>query len=168
MVPMDAEGRFISPGLPPGLYRIEFSGFLGWSRRVVSAGRDMDADQPLDLGTDDLTDIVVRMSATTSLTSISGKVLAPDGKPREGSRVILFPQDPNIRMWGGSTRTQVSRIDRAGTFRIQNVPPGEYLITAVKDEMPELWRASAYLDSLAPRAMRVRVELGAPTIVELK
>lgn len=66
---------------------------------------------------------------------IAGQVLGPDGRPAAGALVAVISAD------GSSIPAGRARSGPDGRFRIENVPPGEYGITATTEDI-----TSAYLD----------------------
>ena len=56
------------------------------------------------------------------------------------------------------------RADRNGAFTVADLPAGEYLVAAVReDTMPESWTDPVFLRTLAASAASVRVTAGAAT-----
>ncbi len=100
---VDREGRFQTPGLPPGRYvlALPLAQLRGLHVRSVRVGQQEFAGLSMDLGSSDVGDVLI--SLTTHPASLSGKVFDRGGGPRHPATVCLFPA--NDRWWAdyGST-----------------------------------------------------------------
>jgi hypothetical protein len=69
--------------------------------------------------------------------SISGRVFAADGLPAAGTRVAALafePTDPANK--ASSAFVSLTQTDSAGNYRLQDVPPGNYYVTAGSVQLP--------------------------------
>jgi len=63
--------------------------------------------------------------AAVRLAKVSGLVISSDGKPFSGASVSLSPASRDFRGIGGPSGT---RTTRDGTFTLNSVPPGDYIL----------------------------------------
>jgi protocatechuate 3,4-dioxygenase beta subunit len=99
---------------------------------------------------------------TVKLLSISGLLLAADGKPAAQVKVHFRPQDPyssdaalNLRRWGFTT-------DAQGNFVIREVLPGSYLVSATAPEEEQYWteqRVEVVRDNLSGLVLQLKKDL---------
>lgn len=124
----------------------------GWSLARIEAGGVDVTDRPLDLRPgQQVAGITVVLS--NSLPTVSGNIV-DDTTQRPDGTVLLFPTDQT--RWhenGGSVRS--TRPDQSGTFKLDNVRPGEYFAIAV--ESVQQWQVydPEYLANLRSRATKV-------------
>ena len=78
-----------------------------------------------------------------------------------------FPEDARQRT-PYSRGIAAARPDQQGSFLVQGVPPGRYLITAVDYLEPGQERDTATLERLRPRAIAVTLGEGEARTVDLK
>ncbi len=168
---VDAQGRFETVGLPPGKYVLDPYAVIDNVRHAVTSvrvdGREV-LGPGLDVGTADLTDVVVTFSGRS--WDISGAVRDREGRPAPGARVIVFPRNPGDRHLAGfDTPQRVIHVaaDRSGVFHATGTFAGEFLAIAVAAP-PEFWMAPEYLETLVPRATPVRFELGQKRSIDLR
>jgi beta-lactamase regulating signal transducer with metallopeptidase domain len=168
---VDAQGRFETVGLPPGKYVLDPNARIDNAWHAVTSvrvdGREVLA-AGLDVGTADLTDVVVTFSGRT--WDVSGAVRDRDGRPVPGARVIVFPRNPADRHLPGAPvprRAIHVAADRAGVFHATGAFAGEHLAVAVAAP-PDFWMAPEYLETLVPRATPVRLELGQKRSIDLR
>ena len=133
----------------------------GWTLQAILLNGIDVTDTPLPFGRSDqsLSDVEVVLSQR--VTSINGRVTAR-GRPLAAS-ILLFAADrqawyPQSRFFG---RT-MSGAD--GSFRVEGLPPGEYLAAAV-DAPPGIrdddqWQDPDYLETLVARARRLTLVEG--------
>jgi protocatechuate 3,4-dioxygenase beta subunit len=132
---IDAEAQFTTPELPPGRYLVRMltPGLPEeWTlESFLVAGRNA-ADEPFELGTQDVNDIVI--TYTTRAGEISGTVQRPmtPGATDAGAVVVLMPADVRDRLASGARdRTQIVDVLANGGFRLPRLPAAEYLVAAV-------------------------------------
>jgi hypothetical protein len=160
----DAAGAFRTASLPPGKYRLRVSPIGSWQPKSATVdGRDL-LDEAVDLGTTDITDIVITFT-DRPLGTITGTVRTGQGAPDPTALVAIFPADPRLRtdFSGGARRLRLARTTAAGQYAIPGLPPGQYLIVAGGDELFETWLEPSALEALARRATRVDIGEGAQT-----
>jgi hypothetical protein len=161
---VDFDGALRTASLPPGKYRLRVSPLGSWQPKSASAeGRDI-LDETIDLGTTDVTDLVITFT-DRPLGTISGTVRAAQGAPDPEALVAIFPADPRLRtdLSGGSRRMRLARTTASGQYAIPGLPPGQYLIAAGGDELFDTWLEPSALQALSRRATRVDIAEGAQT-----
>jgi hypothetical protein len=164
MARLEADGGFVTAGLPPGQYLPNVMAGLSaaaWTRdwrleSITIGGRAVAA---IELGTTDLQD--VRLTYVDVPAILSGVVRDAAGSPVPGAFVHVFPADRTASVVGFPGVVRTLRSSRKGVFEAQ-IPSGEYLIVASVEPDADPDRVS-----LEPRATRVRVQLGARQSVEL-
>jgi hypothetical protein len=160
-------GTFATYGSPPGQYYARILGGIpGWSVESVRLGdRDL-LDLPIDLGTDHVAGVELRV--VQSQASISGTVNL-DAKPDGQATVLVFPEDK--RLWKAPdvapTRFRSVRASTKGRFRVDDLRPGRYFLVAVPDSRVEGWNTPEQLGVLEPLAISVQLERGGSQSVTL-
>jgi hypothetical protein len=164
---VEADRTFESVGLPAGPYVIgNFMGF-GFMEEFAATGRSVTiasvrvngADKygaALQLGTSDLTDVVVTI--TDKKTELTGTVTDAQGRPASPARAhFIFPAPR-------TTRHIV--VDLAGRFTTQ-INAGDYLVAAISS-VPDSSDTPEFLESLVPLATRVQIGFGEKRTVDLR
>jgi hypothetical protein len=173
---IEPDGTFRSIGLPPGEYVI--APLLSAPRfaeqwtivGLTSGGIDF-LGSPIRLTTADVSDVLITVS--TKAAELSGTVSRSRVSPTAAStRVIVFPRFERLRFYHAfvglsSRRVTQASVSLSGTFRAR-LPPGEYLVAAVSDEIPEFWMTVDYLAQLASWASPVRLGVGEKATVSLE
>ena len=143
-VTTDANGRYVFANLLPGDYKVSFTNPAGYEATVSDAGGDRAADSngtesavSLAQGQDDAT-----VDYGLVGTGVIGDRLfvdvnqngggAPDAgdKPLAGVKVTLTWTGP-----GGITRTYETVTDADGTYRFEDLLPGEYKVSVDPDSL---------------------------------
>jgi hypothetical protein len=162
----DGHGGFAVRNLMPGPYRLSVSGadWRGWHLDAIT---ESIVDEDGTVSTRDVTKTPLIVEAgrdtfgakvelSVEVPQITGVVDDDAGTPI-GSRVIVFPVDETTwRSWTGSlvdhAETQ-TRLD--GTFACEAIPPGDYLVVALRDGPAFI--NTAMLAALRPLATRLTV-----------
>ena len=167
--PVDATGKFATYGQTPGKYFIRVSSTPpGWFfTSAQSGGRDISMT-PLELGTDNVDDVVVLLTANP-LAEVSGTVVDGRGQPPQAALVFLFPADRQLWSTTGlSPRNfRTVEVSGAGKYSIGELPAGEYLI-AVSTTVGPSWRELKTLDALSRDAVRVSIAGSAKVVQALR
>jgi len=149
-------------GVLPGRYLLSYVESGGFSLEGAEwNGRDLLA-MPLEVdGSKDVTGVVIRLSSKR--IALTGSVQDANGAPATTGAVLTFPASPALwRNFGLSANLfRTSTIVSDGTFRVDRLVPGEYLIVAVPDEDRSKWLDAEFLAGVAGFATRIRVEPGA-------
>jgi hypothetical protein len=107
---MGADGRFSSPAIPPGRYRVSIAGADEYRLRRESEMLDIPAGAA----------VRVKLPISRGSGHVSGTVYR-DGQPIPGALVVLTP----------TNRAVESNSD--GSYEFRGLPPGEYALFAVPD-----------------------------------
>jgi hypothetical protein len=160
---------FSVDGVLPGRYLFGSSASGSFSVEAIEwRGRDILAI-PLEVESDkDVTGIVIRMSSKP--TTITGSVRDASGGPATSGAVLAFPASPALwRNFGLSALLfKTGTIVGNGTYRLDRLVPGDYLLAAVPDEDRAKWVDPDYLASIATSATRVRVTPGSSPTQDLR
>lgn len=167
---VEADGRFRTTGLPPGLYRLDLQlAFKGWMSRSVRVANVESLGLPVALGS---TDLEVSVVLTDRPNQLSGTVRDANGLIRHDVSVFAFPADK--RQWAGygmfvPGRMKSTRPDRDGRYVLSVLPVGEdYCVVAIAGDVPEAWTSPQVLERLAGLAMRIRIAAYASQEVPLQ
>jgi 5-hydroxyisourate hydrolase-like protein (transthyretin family) len=179
-VPIEFDSAPVAGGPPPSVHRddwtFEVSHQSGqrlirvstrspaWMLdRVTLDGRDI-TDTPIDFRKADVNDVEVVL--TSRVSAVEGHVSAPDGKPLAEYTVILFATDD--RKWTDRSRFLLSaRPAQDGRFRLQGVPPDDYLAVALPYVQGLEWTDPEFLAAVRDRATRVTVAEGETQTIAL-
>lgn len=145
---------------------IDTAGF--WLEAVELNGRDL-LTTPLEVdGSKDVSGVVVRL--TSKPISLSGAVTDASGAPAASGAVLTFPASPALwRNFGLSANLfKTSTVVASGTYRVDRLVPGDYLVVAVPDEDRSKWVDPDFLSKIAGQAIRVRVEPGSTVTQNLR
>ena len=165
--PADANeaGHFSATDVTPGQYVIRGVGPRGWTMKSVYVdGRDL-TDQALDVKAENIGGINVIF--TDRHSSLSGTIRDGRGNAVPDLTVILFPSDENLWL-PQSRRIVTARADAAGTYKLAQVPAGDYLAAVVDDVEPGEWFDPAFLEELKAQATRVKIGEGEQRTADLK
>jgi hypothetical protein len=115
-------------------------------KRLAYRGRDVGDDSEVELTAEPGARIDVVLTTRTSV--VTGGVTDGSGKPTIDYTAIVFPEDRERTRRGTYRRVQAARPDQQGRFRVEALPPGEYLAVAIPDvEIEDLYDAD-FLDGL--------------------
>lgn len=110
----DGRGRFEAPGLPEGEYRIEVTrpNYLPATLRLRLTAAGLDT--------------TVRL---IHCAVISGQVIDRQGQPVASATVFAMAKPADGKpLQRDFTTGHYARVDKAGNYRLYNLPPGQYLI----------------------------------------
>ena len=146
--------RIAVGGLPPG-----------WALKSVDAqGRDF-TDAPADFsGGEKYDDVVITL--TNRFPTLTGTTANGRGAPLD-AMVVVFAED--AAKWAEDSRmVRTTRSDKAGTFRMTAMPPGDYLAIALEYVLDGDWNDPQFLESLRDRATKVTLREGEPGTLALQ
>jgi hypothetical protein len=166
--PVRPDATFTSGGDRPGRYEVYGASASGWRVIGVTRGGEAFPDYTIELGADDLTDLVVTMSKTPS--RLSGTVLGVQDARDPDASVIIFPADTTVWREGilQSRRVQRAHASAAGAFEITLLPPGEYYVTAVNARLALEWQDPQFLERLIAGATKVSLADADDKVVTLR
>ena len=158
------DGSFSLTGVVgPALVRVLMAP-AGWKIKQIEVGGEDYAQKPLQTRSGGrITGVRIVMS--NKFPTVTGRITDDEGKPAEGS-VVLMPEDESS--WVDSGLLYRTRPDQNGLYRIDAVRPGEYLAVAL--DFVESWQLQdpEYLATLRDRATRVTLREAQPHQVNLK
>lgn len=155
------DGTFLIQGVGPGRYVLEASapggvGAVWMPRAVIHEGRDL-SDIIIEGPNVQLRDVAIMVS--DKRTEIAGVLQSASGQPATEFYVIAFSTDRAY--WrNGARRTRSARPATDGRFVFVDLPAGEYFIAALTDFDPLEWQTAAFLDEVAPSAIKVSLAEG--------
>ena len=164
-----ADGTFELSGVAPGRYQL-MAGSSGvdlkaWQLKSATAG-----------GSDVLDGLIEVFPGSSSIllityddrpTNLSGKLETPSGTPASDVVVIAFAAAREL--WGPYTRrVKAVRPGVDGSFSIQGLPAGDYVLAAVLDADPDDWQNPAFLEQLIPAGVPIKLVGGQPVVQSLR
>jgi hypothetical protein len=153
----EANGQFKTLGLLPGRYMIRLGGNLGaWSVESVSVGGRSLPDQPITIAGADVSGVVITLTDRTG--SISGSVRDGRGGGADpNAAVLVFPA--SSALWldtsANPRRLKSTRVSTRGTYQIDNLPAGDYIVVAIDDRFTADWQRPQRLEVLSRLGMHV-------------
>jgi hypothetical protein len=163
-----ADGKFTTLGDLPGRYFVNASALPGWNvRSITQAGKNV-ADDPIELTSRDVDDLVVTYIDTTA--KISGTIADAKGTPDAQADVIVFPADSDGWRRGefNIRRIQILTATKAGTFASRTLPAGQYYVVAADNSVTGEWTNPQFLQKLIAGATKVTIAEGDDKTVALK
>jgi uncharacterized protein (DUF2141 family) len=166
---VDASGAFNTYGIPAGKYFIRVPGAPPpWTlRSVTSEGRDV-SDVPLDVGAADITNVTVTF--TDRPAKLTGIVRGTGGNPDPGALVVVFPADgAQWKDFGlNPRRLRSARATKSGSYTFNLLPPGDYIVAAIKDDFGSTWQTPEMLETLSRLGSQVSIVEGDTRAQDLK
>jgi len=172
MVPpagVTAEGAFRIAAIGPAVYDLSITllsdAAKTWKiRSAVVEGRDL-----LDTGLTgpfvNLQDVVVTLSDRR--TEVAGALLSGANQPVNDYFVVAF--STNRAHWKpGARRSVFARPATNGRFVLADLPAGEYFIAALADLDPSEWQSAAFLEQVAPAAIKITIAEGEKKAQDLR
>jgi len=163
--PVGPDGRF-TLRLRPGTWRFSMWTPPGWMiKRLTFRGTAVDEDGPVEVTSEGgRLDVLL----TSQLTAVTGTVSDASGAPVVDYHAIVFPAERMDPPHGRRNRARLDTSDAQGRFRIEGLPPGDYLVAAVVDVEPNEAMADDTIESVRESATPVRVREGQTETVALK
>ena len=132
-------------------------------KTVYADGREI-TDQPLDIRS---STSGINVIFTDRVTALSGTVTGRSQPAPAGLTVIAFAADD--ARWHPSSRfIQAARTDKGGAYRLNALPPGDYLVAVVDDVEQGEWFDPAFLARLKDAAVKVRLDEGEKKTQDLR
>lgn len=151
----------------PGMTRVNLVGTPGgWSVKAVRY-RGVDViDTGLEVRAyEDVSDVEIEL--TNKVTDVSGAVTNSRGEPAKDYALVVFASDR--QKWPGPTRyTRTARPDQNGRFKVNGLPPGDYLAVAVEYIEPGSWGDPDILERLRPKAASFSLREGETKAIDLR
>lgn len=168
---IERDGSFVATGLAPGSYRLAVTTSSNaasppiFLKSAVFGGQDV-LDTMLDLrsGRDFIGGVLTFTQRTADIT---GRVVDAQGAPGTDYVLVAFSADPSY--WGPmSRRIQQVRPARDGSFAFVNLPPGDYLISAVTEIEQGQCFDPDFLRLLLPGATKLTLAEGEKKVQDLR
>ena len=156
------DDTFTINGLGAGEYVIRILGLS--PRQAVESITATNADyttRPFDAGAgQDFNDVVITF--TDRIASLGGSVQLESRGDQRLMTVIAFPasRDQWTRYGFQPTRFKTVPVSNAGTYQIDNLPAGSYLLVAVESSQAKRWQDASFLDAASQVATRVTIGWG--------
>jgi hypothetical protein len=162
---VDAAGRFTFSGVAPGHYRLTAPRIGAWEPQgAILNGHDL-FDEPIDVGASDVPGLTITFSDRPA--ELTGSIQDAAGHPAPEYFIIAFAADE--RYWTPqSRRVRETRPGSDGRFRFPSLVPGDYLVAAVTDVEPFEWFDPAFLNSLRPAGIAVKVGEGEKKVQDFR
>jgi hypothetical protein len=161
----DGAGAFAISGLNEGAFFFNLSSPGGLTiQSITIRNREMNGDPITVRAGENIED--VRVALTVRPPLLTGSVRNQAG---ESLYVLAFPV--NDKMWQqyglNPARMRTVPVSTAGTFRVDDLPAGDYLVAAVDAYHRNDWRDPQLLRKLAPRSKHVSLTWGGTQAVDL-
>jgi hypothetical protein len=138
----------------------------GWFIKSVMRGDTDVTDQPIVFkGSEVIDNLVVVLSREK--TVLSGRATDSSGKPALDYTAIVFAEDSTRWEWW-SRFVGTARPDAVGSFEIEGLPPGKYLVAAVDHIENNRWRDKGFLERLRATATPLTLDPDQKASVSLK
>jgi len=159
-----ADDKFDLTGLVPGNWTFSLNGAGSlWLRSAIADGRDA-ADVPLQITDSDIRGMTVTLASAGA--QLSGALQTWDKEPATDFTIVVLTTDRGL--WrSAARRIRSTRPATDGQFHIDNLPSGEYFIAALTDAEPDDLADPAFLESLAPSAIKLTLGEGERRIQNL-
>ena len=137
----------------------------GWAVKSIDAqGRDL-TDAPVEFGNGEKYEDVV-ITLTNRFPTLAGTTTDRKGASIE-AMVIVFADDQS--KWAEDSRlVRTVRSDKAGTFKLPALPPGDYLAIALEYVLDGDWNDPQFLESLRDAASHISLREGEGGMVALQ
>jgi hypothetical protein len=163
-----ADGRF-TLRVRPGAWRIMPWMPSGWMlKRATFRGRVVD-DPFAAIDIDAEPGARLDLLMTSQVTLVTGTASDADGRPHVDYHAVIFPaQSKGKEALVAFGFPRIERADAQGRFRVEAVPPGEYLVAAIADYDPQEPLDEEFVEALRPAATPIRLGEGETETVALK
>jgi hypothetical protein len=166
----DAAGDFTVTGLEPVEYEVVVTlptalRSSGWHVETIRHNNTDVRDRPIVFGQESLNDVEVRV--TQAVTELTGTLASESGTPAADYFVVVFPADRDL--WhAASPRVRVVRPAADGTFRVGDLLPGTYRISALTDVESAEEKERSFLEAIYAASVEVTVNHGQSTRQDLR
>lgn len=138
----------------------------GWYLRGVYRGGTEVTDEVFTFTGNDVVDDV-EIVLTTEAAEVTGTIAGADGQPCGTCTAVVFAEDPS--RWRLPSRfIHAAKPDQTLAFRLNGLPPAQYLVAAVEEVEDGEWLDPEFLDRLRSRAERLDLRTAGTVTVTLK
>jgi protocatechuate 3,4-dioxygenase beta subunit len=163
--PTDETGAFSIRGVLPGQYLVDAAAPQGWAMKTVYIDGADATDRAIDIKSTSLRGL--NLIFTDRVSALSGTVRVEGDATAAGLTVIAFPADDAL--WFPESRhIRTTRANEGGAYRLNGLPPGDYLVVAVDDVEAGEWFDPVFLEQMKASAVKVRVGEGEQATRDLK
>jgi protocatechuate 3,4-dioxygenase beta subunit len=134
---LSADGTFEVGGLW-GRRLVRVHAAIGVLERILLDGRDI-TDTPIEFNGRDRTGVEVVLTRRTG--TLAGRALDGDSTPASGCQIVVFAADSD-RWIPHSRFVSTTTASSDGSFRVESLLPGSYLVVAVPADIPNVQAAS--------------------------
>ncbi len=161
------DGGFTFTQVPAGRYRLSVQSQAGWSPLSAKLGDRDVLDTPFEVTADeDVRGLSVAL--VNSLTEISGLVSDALGRPSPEYSVVVFPADKDLRGNAPRRHSGLVKIGSDGRYRVEGLPPGDYLLAVIVDADPPQLNDRVFLEQIAAGAIAIHLAEGQKLTQDLK
>lgn len=157
---VDTSGQITSYEVIPGRYLVTVGNLpAGWTLKSATIDGIDASVHPFDLAST-VDNLVVTL--TDHPSELTGTVRTAQGASDPTADVVIFPADTKTWLETG-TGTRIlrqARVSRDGTYRVIGLPPGDYYLAAIPDELSTNWSEAKSLENLARLASRFQMTDG--------
>jgi len=132
--------------------------YEGWSLRSALIGRQDTLDLPVTIAPG-LAPPEASIVFADRSSSLAGAITVAADHAATDYTIVLFPAEAALRV-PESRRTRAVRPSSDGTFAISHLPAGDYLVTVLDDVDEGEWVDPAFLERIAPAAIRIAIADG--------
>jgi hypothetical protein len=136
-----------------------------WVKSIVHDGQDL-ADAPAEMRSGE-TLAGVRIIVSDRPAGVRGRLVDDKGAPITAATVVVFARDSQ-KWFDGSRWVRAVRPDQQGNYRVDGLPPGDYLAVAVDYVEDGAWNDAAFIESLRPHGEALILMEGETVTVALK
>lgn len=154
------DGSFKLDSMIGGRYRL-FVTSLPWQLHIatVKVGDREFTDGMIEISSGAAA-LEIRLAASEA--AVTGVMTSEDGKAAPGGWAVLLPEPRR------AFRARGARADQTGVYRLEAVPPGDYLLFSAETFESDRMEDEEYLKPYLARARRVRVEPGSKQMIDLR
>jgi uncharacterized protein (DUF2141 family) len=162
--------EFTFAAVPPGRYRLRAvdraNGARAWHLASARISDHDVVDAPFELHPgESVSDAVVSM--THRVGEVSGKLVDAAGQLTTAYTVVVFSADDQNWYWN-SSRIRAAHLGTDGSYVVNDLPAGTYLISALTDVDESDWFDPEFLGRIRSAAVSVTLVAGTPVTQNLR
>ncbi len=162
-------GSFEIANVVPGSYELVVSIAsltAGWSARSAMMGERDLLDGQSEISREAAASGLA-ITFTDHQAELSGTLQSDSGAPAADVFVVVYAADR--KFWGpAARRVRAVRPDADGHYSIADLPPGDYLMSAVVDIDQDEWQNPAFLDTLVGTSVKISLGDGEKRVQDVK
>jgi len=167
------DGTWLFKNLVPATYRLIANispgraavANVGWTIKSVIVNGRPATDLPLRIRPGESTALTITFS--DKVAEIAGRLVSASGQPAAEFAIVVFTADQTY--WGlQSRRTTQVRPQPDGSYRVANLPPGDYYLAAVAGFDPADLANPGFFDQLVAASVRITLAEGEKKTQDLR